>query len=97
MMQAVSGEQTRKWPVEGYFRCAGGLLHVEINRLGRMFQTRTSSHSLSIVLPHHTVLPHRDAKNSNAPCLGQHGSLSGPTFRLICKHGLGTSTSGGVR
>ena len=55
------------WPVEGYFGCAGGSLFVEINCLGKTFQTRTASHSLTIAFPRHTDLPHRDGEDSHSP------------------------------
>lgn len=40
-----------KWPLEGHFACAGGGLFVEIDCLGRTFQSQTESHSLTITLP----------------------------------------------
>jgi hypothetical protein len=40
-----------KWPLEGFFTCAGGGLSVEIDCLGTTFESRTASHPLTVTLP----------------------------------------------
>jgi hypothetical protein len=40
-----------KWPLEGFFTCAGGGISVEIDCLGTTFESRTASHPLTVTFP----------------------------------------------